>query len=1016
MAAIEGLESRRLLSGSGYTAYPTFVFAAGSSPSAPFSPIQITTAYGIGNISFGSIAGNGAGETIAIVDAYNDPDIKSDVTEFNTLYDLQQFNVAGGPTFTVENQQGQTTSLPSNATPGNWDIEESLDVEWAHTVAPMANIILFEANSNGTDLYTAVAKAASTPGVSIVSMSWGGGESSDETSYDSYFVTPAGQTGVTFLASTGDTAEPSNYPAYSPNVIAVGGTSLTIASDGTYGSETAWADSGGGISAYESQPSYQVGKVNGLSSTQRTAPDVAWLADPKTGVDVYDSYYTLNSNHIYQVGGTSLACPMWAGLIAIADQGRAVKGETPLDGRSQTLPLLYNLPSNDFHDITSGSNGYSASAGYDLVTGLGTPIPAAVVSGLINVPTVYVDNAATGLNDGSSWSNAYTSLSAALSNVIGGDQIDVAQGTYYPGSARTSTFSLVSGVDIYGGFAGVGTANPNAQNPSLYPTILSGDIGTAGVNTDNVYHVVTATSVSAGTLLDGFTITLGYANGSSTNADGAGLYVVGQGPVVMACTFFENTATADGGGAYISENNSTRVLGSGLFFDCAFISNIASLGAGDTGFEAVQDFINCTFTNNDSNSQGRAIYQDYQTLTVVNCILWGDTGTGGAEINSVNSATVNVTYSDVQGGYSGTGNINSNPLFIQSPNGSSEGNLELSSDSPAIDVGNNSGVPPFMITDAAGNPHIVDYPGTGASTATVDMGAYEAQVPTVLSATLPLPAANEVTVQFSQNVSGSLTASDLAITTLAGGPAPSVSGLVYNAATNTATFSFSGTLQAGIYQIDIGAAGAHLSSDDIFGVLFLPANSSLALSSQQAYTVQEFYIDPSATLDIGTSAIVIPYSYSSPASTVAALITAAFNNGAWNGAGITSSDISLGSAVGYFDSGSSVTIRLTWDGDANLNGTVDSDDLSLVLLGQVNNGTRWQDGDFNYQGKITADDWSLLELGAAVSNGQAINSASLLGASLPATALSSSAPSISAASIFSNVQAVLKAGDSSILQ
>ena len=171
---------------------------------APFNPAQIRAAYGIGNISFGSVTANGAGQTIAIVDAYNDPNIISDVVSFNSLYTLQQFNVTGGPTFKVENQNGQSTPLPSNATPGDWDVEESLDVEWAHTIAPLANIILFEAVSNGNDLYTATIKAASTPGVSVVSMSWGGDETSSdlETSSDSmHFVTPAGHEGVTFVAS-----------------------------------------------------------------------------------------------------------------------------------------------------------------------------------------------------------------------------------------------------------------------------------------------------------------------------------------------------------------------------------------------------------------------------------------------------------------------------------------------------------------------------------------------------------------------------------------------------------------------------------------------------------------------------------------------------------------------------------------------------------------------------------------------------------------------------------------------
>jgi hypothetical protein len=336
-------------------------------------------AYGVNQISFGGVTGNGAGQTIAIVDAYNDPNIIADANSFDSQFSLQQFNVSGGPTFKVLNENGGT-SLPGNSAVNGWDVEESLDVEWAHSIAPEANVILFEANSSSYgDLLQAVSTAAATPGVSVVSMSWSGGEFSSEASADSVFTTPSGHGGVTFLASTGDSGTPSGYPALSPNVVAVGGTTLLIDSSGNYLGESAWADSGGGISAFESQPSYQSGNVNGTSSTQRTVPDVSMDADPATGVYVLDTY----SGGWFQVGGTSLSSPMFAGLVAIADQGRALQGQSSLDGATQTLPTLYSLPESDFHDITTGSNGtYSATPGYDLVTGRGTPIANLLVPAL----------------------------------------------------------------------------------------------------------------------------------------------------------------------------------------------------------------------------------------------------------------------------------------------------------------------------------------------------------------------------------------------------------------------------------------------------------------------------------------------------------------------------------------------------------------------------------------------------------------------------------------------------------
>ena len=193
---IDTLEDRLLLSA---TASPTFVLsghwsASNLSPSvspatvAPIAPAQMRAAYGVNSIILrNGTAGTGAGQTIAIVDAYNDPNIISDANTFNTQFGLQQFNVSGGPTLQVLNESGGT-SLPSNSSTGGWDIEESLDVEWAHSIAPQANIILFEANSASYfDLLSAVYTAADYAGVSAVSMSWGGGEYSGETSSDGIF-------------------------------------------------------------------------------------------------------------------------------------------------------------------------------------------------------------------------------------------------------------------------------------------------------------------------------------------------------------------------------------------------------------------------------------------------------------------------------------------------------------------------------------------------------------------------------------------------------------------------------------------------------------------------------------------------------------------------------------------------------------------------------------------------------------------------------------------------------------
>jgi hypothetical protein len=367
---------------------------AGASFSPPgYSPAQIRAAYGINAITFGTVSGDGRGQTIAIVDAYDDPGLanrpsagfaSSDLARFDAQYGL-----ANPPSFLKVNQYGNTGPMPPTDPTGpggnDWEVEEALDVEWAHAIAPGASLILVECNSNSfADLIAGVITAAGLPGVSAVSMSWGDGEFAGETATDSAFTTPAGHQGVTFLSSTGDNGSPSTYPACAPNVLAVGGTTLSLSANGTYRAETAWAGSGGGISTQESEPAYQ----NGVQNTGfRTNPDVAFDADPYPGVAIYDSYDAAGGSPWVQIGGTSVACPCWAGLIAIANQGRVAGGGVTLDGPSETLPALYSLPSSDFHDITSGGNGgFRAGPGYDEVTGLGTPRANVLVPDLAHVP------------------------------------------------------------------------------------------------------------------------------------------------------------------------------------------------------------------------------------------------------------------------------------------------------------------------------------------------------------------------------------------------------------------------------------------------------------------------------------------------------------------------------------------------------------------------------------------------------------------------------------------------------
>jgi autotransporter-associated beta strand protein len=367
-------------------ANPTLVVATPSDLTAPFTPAQVRGAYGISSLPSGD---TGAGQTIAIVDAFDDNHIASEAAEFNSKYNIQQFG-GSGPTLTVDNlgaASGSAWSVQNED--AAWGYEICLDVEWAHAIAPEANIVLVEAKDMAdADLAAAAATAATLHNVSVVSMSWGDTEANwlyytgkSETNDDGDFTQP----GVTFLAATGDDGgfdiygNPEGlYPAFSPNVVAVGGTSLAITNSNTYGGESYWDDDAGaggyGTSTVESEPKYQ---DSAQSSDTREIPDVSFDADPDTGVHVYT-----NKQGWMGIGGTSLATPCWAGLIAIANQMRAANGLAPLSGATQTLPALYAIPSTDFNKV--------GESPYDPYNGLGTPVANLLVPALGNpaLPTV----------------------------------------------------------------------------------------------------------------------------------------------------------------------------------------------------------------------------------------------------------------------------------------------------------------------------------------------------------------------------------------------------------------------------------------------------------------------------------------------------------------------------------------------------------------------------------------------------------------------------------------------------
>jgi subtilase family serine protease len=248
-------------------------------------------------------------------------------------------------------------------------------VEWTHAIAPDATIKLVEASaSDFASLFRGVATAAAT-NPAAVSMSWGygGGEFSDETYYDHFCAVSS----TVCVVSAGDYGHPGSYPAYNPAVIAVGGTTLNLTASGGVTSEQAWNSSGGGQSWVEPEPAYQ---EKAQSSGMRQMPDVAFEADPSTGVAVYDSVSYNGQSGWWEVGGTSVGAPSWSAILADADQLRAAKAQAPLtEAGYAAQQALYSLPESVLAPVTTGpDNGFcpvgcTPGPGYDQITGLGSP-------------------------------------------------------------------------------------------------------------------------------------------------------------------------------------------------------------------------------------------------------------------------------------------------------------------------------------------------------------------------------------------------------------------------------------------------------------------------------------------------------------------------------------------------------------------------------------------------------------------------------------------------------------------
>jgi hypothetical protein len=914
----------------------------------PFTPAQIQQAYG-----FSSLSATGSGQTIAIIDAYNYPNAASALNTFSSQFGLPQVNAAGGPTFTVLNQSGGTAlpgTDPAGAGNDNWEFEEALDFEWVHAMAPNANIILYEANNDSNaNLFAAVNTARNQSGVSVVSMSWGCSEYSEENVSDSSFTTPSSKLalkqGVTFVASTGDSGAPGEYPAFSPNVVAAGGTSLYLTTSLSYSSESAWSGSGGGVSQYEPKPAYQQTSSHGsvlANATGRAIPDVSFDADPYTGVYTYDPY----NGGWFQIGGTSLSAPCWAGLIADADQLRVAAGNGTLDGPSQTLPALYSLPSTDFHDITTGNNGYAAGPGYDLATGLGTPVANKLVP----------DLAAYGVTSPATISLGSVVNARVMSGVAGTVGATVSNSAASGSNNLNYTLAAV----VSSGSATLGTVTPGSD--SLAPA--RGDANTVSATSTNLglntitftatdfnasntpqtidatltvvaNRVVTATPVSFGILHAGQTPAGSYSTTLSTTGDNNHYTAVTVPGGSDGLVTVQGTSTV-----FNTDNQSeVRTVTAGACNTPGLISNtisLATVGEGLAGENPIPVQVSYTTT----------VFSGSASWTGASGSSWGmngswqDTQTAGVQV--------------APGQFAG---YNDSAVLDDTAVGSRA--ITLDGASPTLSS--------LVFNTPSGNGYSIG-PGTGgtlqmnnggaAAAITVIAGSHSISAPISFagSGAITLNPSTQLTV--SSNISGSVTIANSGTFELAGGTAASVAQIT----------------GGGALQLD---AGSQLSLTGLNGVLgyqgtsvtSVPSNFSVLSSLAIAGTTNAWTGD----LNIGYGGFVLTNATTAEVAQISNMIAEGADKGKWDGAeGITSSDAranpsTVGIASMYISSGpyaGDLIVAAELAGDANMDGTVNSKDLAIVnsnWLGSPSNGvTNWQVGDFNYDGTVNSKDFALV--------------------------------------------------------
>ncbi|KUM77865.1 putative Ig domain-containing protein [Streptomyces griseorubiginosus] len=515
---------------------------AAAAPSG-LSPANLHSAYNLPSTG-------GSGLTVAVVDAYNDPNAEADLGTYRSQYGLSACTKANG-CFKQVSQTGSTTSLPTNDT--GWAGEEALDIDMVSAVCPNCNITLVEANSaNDTDLGIAENEAVSL-GAKVVSNSWGGSEASSQTSEDtSYFKHP----GVAITVSAGDSAYGAEYPATSQYVTAVGGTALSTSSNSRGWTESVWKTSstegtGSGCSAYDPKPSWQTD----TGCSKRMEADVSAVADPATGVAVYDTY---GGSGWAVYGGTSASAPIIAGVYALA--GTPGAGDYP-------AKYPYSHTGN-LYDVTSGNNGScspsyfcTATTGYDGPTGWGTP------------------NGTTAFTAGTSTGNTVTVTNPGSQSTTTGGTVSLQiSATDSAGAALTySASGLPTGLSI----AGSGKITGTASTAGTYQvTVTAKDSTGASGSTSFTWTVGSTGGTCTSSQLLG---NAGFESGNTTWTASSGVITNGTGESAHSGSYY---AWLDGyGSAHTDTLSQSVTVPSGCKATFTFYLHIDTKETGSTAYD-----------------------------------------------------------------------------------------------------------------------------------------------------------------------------------------------------------------------------------------------------------------------------------------------------------------------------------------------------------------------------------------------------------------------------------------------